>query len=272
MTTRNDLPSDIEQIAITTRYELEKHFQSKAFFGIMALAFVTIALMTAVRPLLGLDFPSDAMTFVHEYLIWAPFIVLIGAVAFASGALSSEFEKRTGLLMFPQPIKRTVYLIGKFISVLIVMALVMAFYYIAASLLSLIVLGSVPATIMVSFGFVILYCMAVCGVAFLFSSLLRTGTAAIVATILTFLMVMTVTAQLLTTSGIDPFFMATKAGEAITYSLEDPYPLTHMVTDTMGGMTITSYIPSEMGAILVLLGYSIISMTIAGFMFKRRQF
>lgn len=270
MTTRSDVPSDLEQIAVVTRYELEKHYQSRAFLGIMALILVVISLMTVIRPLLGLDFPTDPVLFVQDYLTWIQIIVLIGAVAFASGALASEFEKRTGLLMFPQPVKRTVYLVGKYLSSITVLAIALGIYYILVSILSLIIVGGVPGSILGSFGFALLYGAAVCAVAFLYSAMLKTNTAAIVATVLTFLMVMMIVGQLLSMSGVDPFFLASNAAGAISYSLESPYPVTHATS--MMGTTSTTYIPTEMGAAVVLLCYIIVSMVMAAILFKRRQF
>jgi ABC-2 type transport system permease protein len=223
-----------------------------------------------VRPALGLAFPSDAVAFVQDYLNWVEIIVLIGAVAFASGALSSEFEKRTGLLMFPQPVKRTTYLMGKFLSSIIMLAIALGIYYLLVSLLSLAIAGAIPGAILLSFGFAMLYGAAVCAVAFLFSAILKTNTAAIVATVLTFLMVMTIVGQLLSISGVDPFFMASNAAGTISYSLQDPYPITH--ASMMGDMTMTTFIPTQTGAVLVLLSYIIVSLVIAAVMFRRRQF
>jgi ABC-2 type transport system permease protein len=270
MTTRNDVPSDTEQVVIATRYELEKHFQSRAFIGIIGLVVAVITLMTVIRPLLGLSFPSDAVEFVQGYLTWVDIIVLIGAVAFASGALSSEFEKRTGLLMFPQPVKRTTYLLGKYLSSIIMTAMAMGLYYVLVSVLSLVIVGTVPGAILISFGFAMLYGAAVCAVAFLFSALLKTNTASIVATVLTFLMVMTIVSSLLSMSGVDPFFLASNAASVISYTLQSPYPVTH--TTMMGDMSSTTFIPSEAGAALVLLCYVVISLVIAAIMFRRKQF
>jgi len=275
MTAWKDVPSDFEQALITTRYEVEKSFQSRGFFGIMGLIAVVITLMTVARPLLGLDFASDAVLFIQDYTTWIKLIVLIGAVAFASGALSSEFEKRTGLLMFPQPVKRTTYLVGKYLSSIIIIALAMGIYYIVVSVLSLAIVGSVPGTVLLSYSFAVLYGMGVCAVAILFSSILKTNTAAIVATVLTFLMVMTLITQLLSMSNIDPFFIMTNAGEAISYSLESPYPSSFTSTAYMPGgsaMTSTTFIPTEGAAVLVLLGYIVISLVLANVLFKRRQF
>lgn len=270
MTTRNDIPTDAQQVMIATRYELEKHFQSRAFIGIVAMVLAVLTLETVVRPLLGLEFPSNAADFVQGYLDLISLIILIGAVAFASGSLSSEFEKRTGLLMFPQPVKRTSYLLGKFISSVIMSGVALGIYYGIVSVLCLAIVGTVPGTILISFGFALLYASAVCAVAFLFSSLLRTNTASIVATVLTFLMVMTLVSSLLSMSGVDPFFMASNAGEVISYSLLNPYPVTHSVM--MGDVSSTTFVPSELTAALVLLVYVGISLVISAVMFRRKQF
>jgi ABC-2 type transport system permease protein len=270
MTTRKDVPTDLEQVMIATRYEMEKHFQSRAFIGIVGMILAILTLVTIVTPALGLQFPTDAAEFFLGYLDLISIIVLISAVAFASGALSSEFEKRTGLLMFPQPVKRTTYLLGKYLSSIIMTGIALGIYYGIVSLLSLAIAGSVPGAAMISFGFAMLYASAVCAVAFLFSAILKTNTASIVATVLTFLMVMTLISSLLSMSGVDPFFMASNAGGVISYSLQNPYPVTHTVT--MGDMSSTTFVPSQSGAALVLLAYVVVSLVIASMMFRRKQF
>lgn len=271
MTTREDTPSDVQQVCIVTRYEIEKHMQSRAFIGIMALVSLILVLLTVIRPILGLDFASDSASFVSDYVSWVEILILIGAVAFASGALSSEFEKRTGLLMFPQPIKRETYLIGKYLSTLVVIGAALGVYYIVVAVLSLAITGGVPATIMLSFGFAMIYTMAACAVAFLFSSILKTNTASIVAMVLVFMMVFSIVGALLAMSNVDPFFMPSNAAGVISYSLEDPYPVSS--TTQMGmNMTTTTYVPSELGATLVLLGWTVGSLVVAVVAFKRRQF
>lgn len=270
MTTRQDVPSDLEQIGLVTRYEIEKSLQSKAFIGIMGLIISVVALMTLVRPLLGIDFSSDPITFVQDYLSWVEILVLIGAVAFASGALSSEFEKRTGLLMFPQPVKRTTYLVGKFLSSLIILAVAMGLYYIIVCVLSLAIAGGIPGTILISYGFAMLYAAAVCAVALMLSSILRTNTAAIVATVLIFLMVMTIVEQLLNMSGVDPMFMISNAAGAISYSLQSPYPSTYTGMN-FHGEPATIFIPTELGSVLVMACYIVVALVIATIAFKRRQ-
>jgi ABC-2 type transport system permease protein len=270
MTTRNDIPSDSEQVLIATRYELEKHFQSRAFIGIVGLVLTVVTLMTVAMPLLGLDFSNDAVEFIQNYLTWIEIIVLIAAVAFASGALSSEFEKRTGLLMFPQPVKRTTYLMGKYLSSIIMTAIALGIYYLLVSLLSLAIVGTVPVTIFISFGIAVLYGAAVCAVAFLFSAMLKTNTAAIVATVLTFLMVMTIVSSLLSMSGVDPFFLASNAAGTISYSMQNPYPVTH--TTLMGDLSSTTFVPSEAGSAMVLIGYIAVSLLVSAGLFRRKQF
>jgi len=261
---------DLMQAGVVTRYELEKHFKSKGFIGIAAVILLIIVLMTAVKPLLGIDFATDPVDFVSDYVNWVAIIVLIGAVAFASGSIVSEFEKRTGLLMFPQPVKRFTYLLGKFASTMIVVTAALALYYLIVAVLCLGIVGSVPSTMLVSFGFAVLYGFAVCGVAYLLSSILKSSTGAIVATVLLFLMVMPILDPLLSMAGIDPFFLASNASGAIGYSLETPYPETFTMTMPHGAELIT-YIPTQLTAAAVMLVYGIAGVIGSAFVFKKRQ-
>ena len=172
--------------------------------------------------------------------------------------------------MLPQPVKRTTYLLGKYIASVVMTATAMGIYYVMVIALSLGIIGSVPGAIVVLFGFVVLYGAAVCAVALLFSSILRTNTAAIVTTFLTLLMVMTIIASVLSLSNADPIFIASNAAGVISYSLQSPYPVTH--SSMVGDMSSTTFIPSESGAALVLFAYVVISLLAATVMFRRKQF
>ncbi len=261
---------NLRQSGVVTRYELEKHFKSKGFIGIVVVILLILTLMTAVKPLLGVDFPTDPVEFVSDYVNWITIIVLIGAVAFASGSIVSEFEKRTGLLMFPQPVKRITYLLGKFVSTMIIVTAALALYYLIVAVLCLGIVGSVPSTMLPSFGFAVLYGFAVCGVAYLLSSILKTSTGAIVATVLLFLMVMPILDPLFSMAGVDPFFLASNASGAIMYSLETPYPETYTMM-MPGGGEVTSYIPTQLTAALVLVSYGLAGLIASVFVFKKRQ-
>ena len=263
------VPSNGSQTATVARFEIRKHMRSKGIVGMLAVIVMIVALMTALPPLLGNDYATDPMDFVTDYVSWVELLVLVGAVAFASGSLVSEFERRTGLLMFPQPVNRTSYLLGKFISTIALMAAMLCVYYGLVAVVSLAITGGVPALMLNSLGFAILYAAGMCGTVYLFSSILKSGTGAIILTVLVFLMVMPMMGGMLSMAEVDPWFLLSQAGDAIGYSLQDPYPVT--TTATMGRMTATSYVISEADAAFVMLGYAVLPLIASVFAFKRRE-
>lgn len=262
-------PSDLKQVRTVARYELRKHMRSKGVVGMAAIVVAVIALMTLIPPMLGEDHSDDPVEFVQGYLAWIELIILVGAVAFASGSIVSEFDKRTGLLMFSQPVKRSTFLAGKFLATGIVLAVMVGLYYLVVSALSLAITGSVPSLMSISFGFALLYGLAMSSVAYLFSSMLKTGTAATILTVITFLMILPMVTGLLSVAGVDPWPLVSHAADAVTCSLEDPYPVTSV--GEMGRMTMTNYVPTQGLAALVMLAYAVIPVPLTWSFMRRRE-
>jgi ABC-2 type transport system permease protein len=263
------LPSDVDQVFIVSRYELRKNLRSKGVVGMLAIIVLVVTLITVLPPLLGNDYSEDAAEFAKGYVDWTELIILVGVVAFACSSLVSEFDKRTGLLIFPQPVKRTTYLLGKFIATMVIVAGAVCLYYIAVVFLSMAIVGEVSTLLPTSLGFAMLYALAMCSMAYMFSSALKTSTAAIILTVLLFLIVMPMVSQMLSMASVDPYLLISNAADAIGHSLEDPYPETAIYE--MRRMTLTIYVPPQSTAALVLLGYAVVPMSISALLFRKKE-
>jgi len=122
-----------EKLKIVTKYELLKHVRRKRFYGALAITVLAVVLMIGLYR--GLDVPgqirgrikkqmldvpepererildqakiSDNPEFFAMFVTSMGALAVLGAVFFAGDAIASEFEQKTGYILFPNPVKRT---------------------------------------------------------------------------------------------------------------------------------------------------------------------
>ncbi len=170
------LPSDVDQVMVVAKYDVLKYLRSKRLLGIIAIEVLVLVLITAIPPLLGNAYPTDVNTLVGRYVNFTDLLVIIGATLFAGDAIVSEFQGRTGYLLFPNPVKRSVLLAGKFIASLGAMFLVLIVYYGAALVLGLAITGSFSTLGLESLLLAMLYSISALAVGYLISSVMKGST------------------------------------------------------------------------------------------------
>src|SRR5690606_17378083 len=111
-------------------------------------------------------------------------LVIVAATLFAGDIIVSEFQGRTGYLLFPNPVKRSSIFLGKFLSAVLAMAIVVAIYYIAAIAISAAVSSDLEhlELAFASLGLALLYSVAAVGVGMLVSSFMKGGTGSLILT------------------------------------------------------------------------------------------
>ena len=132
---KRTLPSDIQQTRIVAKYDVLKYLRSNRLMGVIAIEALVLVLITVIPILLGKSLPSNKDDFVAVYVNFSSFLVVIGATLFAGDAIVSEFQGRTGFLLFPNPVRRSSILVGKFISAVEAMLLIIGIYYAVALIL-----------------------------------------------------------------------------------------------------------------------------------------
>ncbi len=115
----------------------------QAAAGMIAIEVLVLVLITAIPPLLGNSFGTNPDVFINVYANFTGLLAIIGATLFAGDAIVSEFQGRTGYLLFPNPVKRSVLLAGKFIASVGAMFIVLFVYYGSALVLDLVLTGRV---------------------------------------------------------------------------------------------------------------------------------
>lgn len=239
--------SEFEKLKVVTRYEFLKLVRRRRFYGTILMAVLIVGLAAALYR--SLDLPNqmreqlkkraenvpepvvegllDQAGIKDSPELFALFVAsmgslaLIGAVFFSGDAIASEFETRTGYLLFPNPVKRTTLFTGKYLACLSGATIALAAGYLLSATLLLLFYHQVPMGLLESFGVAITLTCFIVSLAFTFSSVLRGGMGATIATLLTYMMVFSIVSMALSMAGHDPWYMPDRAGDAIsaTYNI-----------------------------------------------------
>lgn len=211
--------------------------------------------------------PPDS--FESMFLNFTGFLVIICATFFAADAVVGEFQNRTGYLVFPNPIKRTVLFMGKFVASLTAGFIVLILFYVVVAVLSLVSAGGIDDDYLLSFVYSAEYMIAAMAVAYLVSSLLKGSTGAIVLTFFLFVMILPIVDSVSMLSGTKIEGSLTFSANALVYILSDPYPVD--TSQDFEVFTMNVYYPDPGLAHVVMLGYAAVSLLIGLYVFRRRQ-
>lgn len=213
---------------------------------------------------------TSPQAFETVFLNFASILVVICATFFGADALVSEFQNRTGYLVFPNPIKREVLLLGKFAASMTAGLLVVVLFYSALAGMSMFTSRGVDDDYLLSFVFAAGYLMAATAVAYLISCVLKGTTGATVLTFFLFVMILPIVDGISLFAGVKIEASLTFAAGALIYVLIDPYP-TDWSQEMPGGFSFTNFYPTPETAALVLVAYTVVALLLSMFLFKRRQ-
>lgn len=267
-------PTDFEQLVTVVRYEIFSHLRRRRLWAILAIVFMIFFLILLVPPAYGVDYPPEFGMYSQVYLGFTGILVLLCATFFGSDALVSEFQHKTGFVIFPNPVKRSTIALGKFSASMIASILVICIYY---GLIALFVGGiykAIDAEFAYSFLLALLYLSSAMGVAYLISSVMKGTMGSTVLTFFLFLLILPMIEGILSFVGVKPWFFITFAGGTISYIMNVPYPQDGSFEMTVGGgqtMTIYEFYPDVWVSIAVMLGYLIVCLTLAILRFNRRE-
>ena len=259
-----NLPNDFDQAIVATRYEMLKYLRGKKLILVSALIILVLALLSLAPYLLGDSLPSDPNAFAAYYLLFLTSLIIIAITLFGSDSLSTEFEHRTGLLIFTRPVKRESLFAAKFLASFLVTLAVVLVFYLAVFLLSYFVTGTVDSALYTSLGLAVLYVLAVTGLGFMFSAFLSRGATAAILLFALMMLILPIVETVMMMGGIDPWFNIHYAGEAVYISVAGPMQVTT-------GMGVTDYNPEPAKSAVVLFVWALVTSSIALFRFKRRQ-
>jgi len=213
---------ELEKLRVVTRYELLKQVRRKRFYGALVIALLAVGLTAGLYE--GLDLAKslgietllaqwDAEVFTL-FMTGMSALAVLAAVFFAGDAVAGEFERKTGYILFPNPVRRSTLVVGKYLACLIATVAILLAAYALSALLAFGFYGEVPLGIFGSLAVTLAMAACVLSLAFAFSSALRGGMGATVATLLTFIVIFPIISGSLAYAGYDPWFMPDRAGDA----------------------------------------------------------
>ena len=283
MNSRNTKFNGIKPILYTIIFEIKK--QRKKFYFFSLVAIIVAFLLGYILPLIPTYLlPDTQAEFFSNGLQFISFITLFAACLFFSGIICSEFDKKTGFIVFPK-ISKYKLIIGKYFGNLILVITIISIYYFILGLLGFFYYGGpINIRFFYSYGIAVLYIVVLSSFVTFFSSFMRSVNLTIISTLLILLIGFNIADQIITlifADSFEPLYSLAYLGSLITGILEYPFPdprysefsFSGMGPGGMGGdFTFGQWVtPSiEMG-ITLLLVYIVVYFLLAAYLFKRRQ-
>ncbi|MFX1417320.1 MAG: hypothetical protein ACFE9N_00200 [Promethearchaeota archaeon] len=271
----------IKPILSTIVFEMKS--QMKKFYFFLGIAIIIVFLQSFLLQALLPNYllPNTQAEFFNNGLTFIEFITLLAACLFFSGIICSEFDKKTGFIVFPK-INKYKLILGKYLGNLALVVLIITVYYFFLGLLGLFFYaGPINLRFFYSYSIAILYVIALSSFVTLFSSFMKSVNLTIISTILLLLIGFNIADQIVTfvfAGDIEPLYSITYLGRLITGILEYPFPdpryaeLPISGMGGMGGFTFGQWItPSVEMGITLLVVYIIVYFILAAYLFKRRQ-
>jgi ABC-2 type transport system permease protein len=206
--------NELEKLVIVTEYELLKHLRRLRLYVVIGLALIVQLLILIAFPPLGDGYPDNVMT-LASLLSMGPAFATIGAIFFAGDAISGEFESKTGYILFPNPVRKTTIVIGKYLACLSAMALIMLIAYGVVSISLLSIYRQLPLVVWKSFGLCLLNVSCVIGITFFFSSLSKGAIGGTVTAFIIIVVVFVTLEAVLMATGQPRWFLFSYAGDVM---------------------------------------------------------
>jgi len=269
-------PSDSEQLHMVVRYELLKYLRGQRLFGIVMITVSIAWLMLALPPLVGRGYSSDVRTFPSTFMNFVSILIVLSATFFGSDAIVSEFQQRTGYSLFPNPIRRRIILLGKYVASALSSLLVVSLYYIIIIVSAQAIYGTFPDELFLSYYLAVVYMLSILAFAFLLSSVMKGTTGSAVLTFFLFQMILPIIDIVLNSADIDPWFSITHAGGIISSILTMPPAIGEargpmQPTGAAVGIPYPLYIPEVLSSLIVMVNYIAITLLAAIRVFERRE-
>jgi ABC-2 type transport system permease protein len=277
------LPDTIQQVLQLARFQLRNYLRSRRFILMMLIVAVIGALLTGIvgyyQPARAVGSDSPVAFFGQFWGQASPYIVVFAGIIYGGDAIAGEFQNKTGYFLMGLPVRRVTVYAGKYLAALAAAFGALLFYL-------AIVLGNgiyyfggraFVGPLASSFGLATLYLLAVLGATFLFSSLFKTSTYAVLVVAVLFLFGFSlIDAVIEGLLNIQPWFVIAYAqpvvGSVFNTSCTTA-PGTHTCSlGNGGGPMITVTNPTLLEGALIMLGYFLLT-TLAGLvLFEREEF
>jgi len=213
---------------------------------------------------------ESSESFASSFIDRANLLIIICATFFGADAIVSEYQARTGYLIFPNPIKRATLYLGKFSASMTAGILVISIFYGVAGVLSFVSVSGLDKNFLLSFAFALEYLLAVMAIAYLISTLFKGTTGAIVLTFFLLFMILPIVDAVGGLSGFKASWSVTFSGGVMSNILTSPYPTDGVSQIPRAGL-YHNYYPDPALAAIVMVAYALVAVAISMVLFRRKQ-
>lgn len=214
---------------------------------------------------------NTSESFASNFAGFANLLIVICATFFGADAIVSEYQARTGYLIFPNPIRRVSIYLGKFGASMTAGIFVIGVFYAATGVLSLVSVSGLDKDFLLSFAFALEYLLAVMSIAYLISTLMKGTTGATVLTFFLFIMILPIVDSIGSISAFKASWSVTFSAGTISNILISPYPTDSVRPIPEMGITFYNYYPDPALAAVVMLAYALVAMAISMVLFRRKE-
>jgi ABC-2 type transport system permease protein len=267
----------MKQLMLVTRYDIYRHLRSKRLLGLLIVEALLLVLILALPPLLGNEYNKSPDGYMSSFTSanTINLLIVIGATLFAGDAIVSEYQNRTGYLIFPNPVKKSVLFAGKFLASIIIVGGAVLIWYGVGMISGVAITGSVTVLAFYSLLLALLYSVACIGVGFFLSALMKGSTGALVFTFALLFMILPIVDNTVgAIGGVKPDVSLTFAGGVVNNVMQTPYPTDGNMTVSIGNgqnLTLYTWVPGIVTSVVVMLGYFLVLSALTLVLFKRRE-
>ncbi len=205
--------SDVKQVFAVMGNEILKFLRGKKLYIYIAIIALFMAFDIGFMLIIEDDYGNrlslleDGATIAYGVLGDLSLVLLIMATLFASGAISSEFEERTALILLTKPIKRTTVLAGKYLASVFVGVATLLLYLIVALILILIGGGDLNGDLFAGLGVYLVFVFMTVAIAMLISSFAKKSSTSALLTLFFLLIFPLIFESVLGSRGVDTWFL-----------------------------------------------------------------
>lgn len=257
---KEDVTTDLRHVRLNVAFELKKHWKKKRIPIVMLLALVLPLIFYAVPPLLNVDYADTANGFASTNLGFISLLIVISAAMFTGDSICSEFENRTGLLLFPTPQRQNSIFVGKYIASLLSTWMAVAIYYLVTMLgmAQIYGMGDIGIEFVKSFLLALIYSASAVSIIYFFSAVLKRSITSTLVGFFSLMMILPIVTTVLSVGDVNPWFIVTHSAGLITDVLGNSVSFG---PDQVGhggpGFGGTSFSPDFYQGIAVMLAYAI---------------
>ena len=266
--------SDLRQMIIMSRYQFKNYIRSRRIYIILLITVIVIALIVSINAYFGNPSFETPKNTANNFASFSEILVVLTALFFGGDAISSEFQNKTGYLLFPNPIKRHVIYWGKFVASIVASSLVLILYFISGAIYTAYFHGKVPSEYIYSVMCSFIFLLSLMAFTYLFSTFFKNGAVSITIVAIIYFFVFNIINGLSQVAGVEPWFSLTYGASIITLVLRGSYigDYPHkQIIHAGNAMTLTVYNPYIWEGIAIMFVYFIASAILGTVIFARKE-